>query len=328
MFAVQLKFIILTISTIILAGCNSMMPSKPKALHPFVSPQEVIVKKNLNLENGQAKEYVYVWDAARQHLEPQSLYPRTVLSQYCHEQGGKFSLLHRSRLSLVKENAQRSSLNKNRYVTQGIGAYQCHLSSQTQKNWIVSIEPVSERQQDKKGTRAVRLLTQMFTLNEAHNFYQANKTASKVRKPGNDKAEAKTTVKEVEKADLDKKETDKQENRVSLEQPAVVTRRKVETPQQQQMKLYVVARRDINSGKNLNNACNNAQRAYNYGKLQGTEGTRVYTESGMLVARCLNAIPAYANRFPNSKAQAKRMLQNLATNYNHSGAKNMLKQIN
>src|SRR5690606_21902605 len=110
-------------------------------------------------------------------------------------------------------------------------------------------EPVYEHQQDKKGTRAVRLLTQMFTLNEAHNFYQANKTASKVRKPGNDKTEAKTTVKEVEKADLDKKETDKQESKVPLEQPTIVTRRKAETPQQQQMKLYVVARRDINSGK-------------------------------------------------------------------------------
>src|SRR5690606_30898381 len=101
----------------------------------------------------------------------------------------------------------------------------------------------------------------------------------------------------------------------------------VETPQQQQMKLYVAARRDINSGKNLNNACNNAQRAYNYGKLQGTEGTRVYTESGMLVARCLNGIPAYANRFPNANTQAKRVLQNLSNNYNHNGAKNMLRQI-
>src|SRR5690606_22440160 len=197
-----------------------------------------------------------------------------------------------------------------------------------QINLIVSIKSVSERQQNKKGTLAVRLLTRMFTLYEANNMYQTHKSASKARKPGNDKAEAKTTVKEVEKADVDKKETDKQESKVPLEQPAVVTRRKVETPQQQQMKLYVVARRDINSGKNLNNACNNAQRAYNYGKLQGTEGTRVYTESGMLVARCLNGIPAYANRFPNSKAQAKRVLQNLATHYNHSGAKNMLKQIN
>jgi hypothetical protein len=93
------------------------------------------------------------------------------------------------------------------------------------------------------------------------------------------------------------------------------------------MKIYVAARRDINSGKNLNNACNNAQRAYNYGKLQGTEGTRVYTESGMLVARCLNSIPVYASRFPNAKAQSKRILQNLANNYNHAGAKNLLRQL-
>ena len=71
----------------------------------------------------------------------------------------------------------------------------------------------------------------------------------------------------------------------------------------------------------------NAQRAYNYGKLQGTEGTRVYTESGMLVARCLNSIPVYASRFPNAKAQSKRILQNLANNYNHAGAKNLLRQL-
>ncbi len=43
----------------------------------------------------------------------------------------------------------------------------------------------------------------------------------------------------------------------------------VETPQQQQAKLYVAARRDINSGRNQVAACNSAQRAYNYGRLPG-----------------------------------------------------------
>ena len=128
------------------------------------------------------------------------------------------------------------------------------------------------------------------------------------------------------------KEADKKEIKIPAVEPTVVAvpaarTTSIETPQQQQMKLYVAARRDINSGKNLNNACNNAQRAYNYGKLQGTEGTRVYTESGMLVARCLSSIPVYANRIPNSKVQAKRILQNLATNYNHTGAKNQLRQL-
>ena len=103
--------------------------------------------------------------------------------------------------------------------------------------------------------------------------------------------------------------------------------RVVETPQQQQTRLYVAARRDLNSGRNQINACNNAQRAYNYGKLQGAEGTRIYTESGMLVARCLMGVSNYRSRFPNSDAQAKRILQNLANNYNHAGAKNMLRDM-
>lgn len=99
------------------------------------------------------------------------------------------------------------------------------------------------------------------------------------------------------------------------------------TEQQQQMQYYVAARRDLGKGQNQVNACNNAQRAYNYGKLQGTDGTKVYTESGMLVARCLTSVPAYKNRFSNSKAQATRILQNLSNNYNHAGAKHMLGQM-
>lgn len=113
----------------------------------------------------------------------------------------------------------------------------------------------------------------------------------------------------------------KKESKPTAELPTAQPVKVVESPQQQQMKFYVAARRDLNSGKNQISACNNAQRAYNYGKLQGTEGTRVYTESGMLVARCLTSVPSYSNRFSNSKAQATRVLQNLAVNYNHSGAK-------
>ena len=43
-----------------------------------------------------------------------------------------------------------------------------------------------------------------------------------------------------------------------------------ETLQQQQLKSYVAARRDLNSGKISVAACN-AQRAYNYGRLEPTE---------------------------------------------------------
>lgn len=308
----KLKLIIPTICVASLAGCNSIQQMKSDMQHPYASPQELIVKRNLNQADGSAKEYVYSWEKSKQHLEPQSLYPRTTLSQYCHEQGGKFSLLYKSQLASVKDSAQKNRLSKNRYVTQGIGAYQCTMPQG--QNWIVSIEPIAERQLDKNNTtRVVRILSKLQSPAEARHFYQGHKTTTKSNKIV-EKNAAKTSVK------------DEKVEPTVVAVPAARTT-SIETPQQQQMKLYVAARRDINSGKNLNNACNNAQRAYNYGKLQGTEGTRVYTESGMLVARCLSSIPVYANRIPNSKVQAKRVLQNLATNYNHTGAKNQLRQL-
>lgn len=206
------------------------------------------------------------------------------------------------------------------------------------ENWIVSIEPVAERQAEKNSkTRSVRLLTRVMEPAEAHNFYQAAASTTKIsKKPVNlakTAATAKTSVatkpaaelKDHERKELAKVEAEKKESKpVTVAKPRASVN---ETPQQQQMKLYVAARRDINSGRNLNNACNNAQRAYNYGKQQGTEGTRVYTESGMLVARCLTGISTYSSRFPNAKGQAQRVLNGLATQYNHAGAKNMLKQM-
>ena len=103
--------------------------------------------------------------------------------------------------------------------------------------------------------------------------------------------------------------------------------RVVETPQQQQTRLYVAARRDLNNGRNQINACNNAQLAYGYGRLRGNTGVNAYAESGMLVARCLTSIPAYSRRFNNADDRAKKILQNLASSYNHAGAKQMLKQL-
>ena len=323
-----------------MAGCNSVSRLKSGVLHPFASPEELIAKRALNQRDGSAKDYIYLWGQAQKNNSTQAMYPRSILTQYCHEQGGKFSLLYRSNFNAVADPAQRKRLSTNRGVVQGSGAYQCRMDGLAE-SWIVSIEPVFERQVDKTSqNRSVRLLTKLMSATEARNFYLAankntvatqKKTAASIKTPVTKSTnELKESArKEQERKELERKELERKE----LEKKQIATRvvpvraSVVETPQQQQMKLYVAARRDINSGKNLNNACNNAQRAYNYGKLQGTEGTRVYTESGMLVARCLNGIPAYANRFPNAKAQAKRVLQNLSNNYNHSGAKNMLRQI-
>src|SRR5690606_2739596 len=133
-------------------------------------------------------------------------------------------------------------------------------------------------------------LFRSMSLSQAKNFYRPTKARVAVEKttPASIKTTtppktpaAKTTneLKESARKELERKEAEKKQLAAASARAAVA-----ETPQQHQMKIYVAARRDINSGKNLNNACNNAQRAYNYGKLQGTEGTRVYTESGMLVA--------------------------------------------
>nr|WP_034438237.1 hypothetical protein [Acinetobacter sp. CIP 51.11] len=306
---------------------------KSEVLHPFASPEELIAKRALNQRDGSAKDYVYLWGQAQKNNTTQAMYPRSILTQYCHEQGGKFSLLYKSNFSAVADVSQRKRLSANRGVVQGSGAYQCRMDDLTE-SWIVSIEPTSERQVDKTSqTRSVRLLTQVMTPSQAKNFYRPTKARVAVEKttpaliktmtpPKTPAAKTTNELKESARKELERKEAEKKQLAAASARAAVA-----ETPQQHQMKIYVAARRDINSGKNLNNACNNAQRAYNYGKLQGTEGTRVYTESGMLVARCLNSIPVYASRFPNAKAQSKRILQNLANNYNHAGAKNLLRQL-
>lgn len=347
-FAVKLKVIILIIGAAGLAGCNSVNRLKSEVLHPFSSPEELIAKRALNQRDGGAKDYVYLWGQAQKNNTTQAMYPRSILTQYCHEQGGKFSLLYKSNFSAVADVAQRKRLSANRGVVQGSGAYQCRMDDLTE-SWIVSIEPTSERQVDKTSqTRSVRLLTQVMSPSQAKNFYRPTKArvpleqtksasiktttppktpAAKATNELKESARKELERKELERKELERKELEKKEAEKKQLAAASARATVAETPQQYQMKIYVAARRDINSGKNLNNACNNAQRAYNYGKLQGTEGTRVYTESGMLVARCLNSIPVYASRFPNAKAQSKRILQNLANNYNHAGAKNLLRQL-
>ena len=304
------KIIFVAGFSLILVGCATTGGSKTESYVGYDSPQDVIVKKQLNADT-RAKSYVYDW-GKNSNYEPQSLYPRKYFAGYCQAKNGKFSLLHKSQLSQVKDAAQRRRLEASGNVKQGIGAYQC-----VQKNgerWIISIEPYAER---KEGNgRAVLLLSKVMSTAEAQRFYRQ-------------KAETTTTRKVTESKNKNQKNDTKDElddlpeaAPIAKPEPTVQL-----TPQQQQSRLYVAARRDINSGKNIINACNSAQRAYNYGKLPGAEGTRIYTESGMLVARCLTSQPSYSNRFPNAKGQAKRILQNLVKNYNHAGAKNMLNQI-
>ena len=304
----------------LLFGCATVDQYSPNSVKHFASPQELIVQKKLNQPNGAAKEYVYYWGPQRKEQPAESMLPRKYLGSYCQSQNGRLTLAYKSSMSLVKSAWSKKLLNSYRDVKQGIGAYRC--VGNHGENWIVSIEPVTERQLEQRGeARVVSLVTKIMSEDEARRFYRATSESTKAAPkavPSNPKTINKTKVAEVKEKPEEKKEP------VAA---AVKTApsRVVETPQQQQTRLYVAARRDLNNGRNQINACNNAQRAYNYGKLQGAEGTRIYTESGMLVARCLTGVSNYRSRFPNSDAQAKRILQNLANNYNHAGAKNMLR---
>lgn len=306
----------------LLFGCATVDQYSPNSVKHFASPQELIVQKKLNQPNGAAKEYVYYWGPQRKEQPAESMLPRKYLGSYCQSQNGRLTLAYKSSMSLVKNAWSKKLLNSYRDVKQGIGAYRC--VGNKGENWIVSIEPVAERQLEQRGeARVVSLLTKIMSEDEARRFYRATSESTKAAPkavPSNPKTINKTKVAEVKEKPEEKKEP--VAAAVKTAPPRVV-----ETPQQQQTRLYVAARRDLNSGRNQINACNNAQRAYNYGKLQGAEGTRIYTESGMLVARCLMGVSNYRSRFPNSDAQAKRILQNLANNYNHAGAKNMLRDM-
>jgi len=308
---------------IALHGCTSMDSLSSDSVKNFTSPQELIAQKNINHANGQAKEYVYDWGAKQSNNEAQSLYPRKYLTHYCSAKGGKFALLYKSSMSLVKDASAKKRLSGNSHVKQGIGAYKCVQNNG--QSWIVSIEPTAERKfTDGSETRVVSLQSKVMTVQESQKFYKNISTDTVVKKSAVNNQTVKTTT---SKAAITKESEIKKEEKPVVESPVKPVEKALDTPQQQQLKSFVTARRDLNKGQNQLNACNNAQRAYNFGKLPNAGGTNVYAESGMLVARCLTSVPSYSSRFSNSKAQAKNILQNLANNHNHAGAKHMLKQL-
>ncbi len=231
-------------------------------------------------------------------------------------------------MSLVKDSSAKKRLSGNSHVKQGIGAYKCVQSNG--QSWIVSIEPTAERKlADGTETRVVSLQSKVMTAQESQKFYKSISSDTVVKKnPVNNQTVKTTTSKAViaKESEVKKDIEVKKEEKPVVEAPKPVEKT-VDTPQQQQLKAFVTARRDLNKGQNQLNACNNAQRAYNFGKLPNAGGTNVYAESGMLVARCLTSVPSYSSRFSSSKAQAKSVLQNLANNHNHAGAKHMLKQL-
>lgn len=337
------KALILTGSMVSVAlhGCTSIGGFSSNSLQQFSSAQELIDKKNINAANGAAKEYVYYWDPKQSNQEIQSSIPKKYLSSYCSAKNGKFSQLHKSSMSLIAASWTKKLLSSYSSVHKEIGAYQC--VQQDGQRWMVSIEPVAERKLESSAeTRVVSLQTRIMSTDELKKLYggSISNTSSKTAKVDNQNNKATMVNTTAHKKAEEKKASQlANQNRNPpveivakvpekiLETPVKPVEKIVDKPQTQQMKLYVAARKDLNKGQNQIDACNSAEKAYNYGRLYGSSGVNAYAESGILVARCLTSVPAYSRRFSNPKARATSILQNLANNQNHTGAKHMLSQL-
>lgn len=307
-----------------LHGCTSINGLTSESFTQYTSPQEVIDKKNINDNNSSAKEYVYYWGPQQGGTEVQSLIPKSYLSRFCAAKDGKFSQIQKSSISLVKDIWSKKLLNTYSSVKQGIGGYQCKQSDGQQ--WYVSIEPISERKLDHTETRVVYLQTKLVSLDELKKLYAKTNTLPAVqeKKPSVNNAKNTTSTKAPPPV---KVVEEKKPVLPPVEEEKPPVEKVVLSPQLQQMQLYASARKDLGRGQNQINACNNAERAYGYGRLRGASGINVYAESGVLVAKCLTSVPSYSRRFSNPQDRAKRILQNLSTNQNHAVAKYMLKQM-
>ena len=307
-----------------LHGCTSINGLTSESFNQYTSPQEVIDKKNINDKNSSTKEYVYYWGPQQGDKEIQSLLPKQYLSRFCAAKGGKFSQVQKSSMSLVKDIWSKKLLNTYSSVKQGIGGYQCKQSDGQQ--WYVSIEPISERKLDHTETRVVHLQTKLVSLDELKKLYAKTNTLPAVQEKKPTVNNAKNTASSKAPPPV-KVVEEKKPVLLPVEEEKPPVEKVVLSPQLQQMQLYASARKDLGRGQNQINACNNAERAYGYGRLRGASGINVYAESGILVAKCLTSIPSYSRRFSNPQDRAKRILQNLSTNQNHAVAKYMLKQM-
>lgn len=328
----------------VLQGCTTMNTSTSDAFKQYASAQELIDKHNINENNSASKEYVYDWGSKQSDQQVQSLTPKSYLSRYCNAKGGHFSQVQKSTMSSVKDIWAKKLLNTYSSVKQGIGAYQC--TESTGQQWYVSIEPLSERKLDQTGTRVVNLQSKVLSLDELNKFYNNKSNMAAVAQEKKSKnshsksSDAKSTdikTNNLKNAAINNVAKNTPVKVMEEKKPVAAVTEEVKeksqpektitTPQSQQMQLYISARKELGRGQNQINACNNAERAYNYGRLHGTSGINVYAESGVLVARCLTNVPSYSQRFSNPQDRAKRILQNLAGNQNHAVAKHMLKQI-
>lgn len=293
-------------------------------LKHFSTPQEMLAKKQINAPNGTAKEYMYEQGPGRSHQPLPVVIPKTYFNNYCLGKEGKLTLLYKSTMPLLQDYWARKLLSTYGSVTQAIGAYQCQ--QRDGQRWIVSIEPVAERKLNERSeARVVSLYSQLLSPEAARQLYKTtvgpNSTA--VKKPKQTAPDNKALL---AKPAAPKDGELKKEPKAAVE-PAKIPVTVAETAQQQQLKYYVAARQNFKPGKNQLAACNAAEKAYSYGKLYHSNGTNIYAESGVLVARCLNSVPAYRSKFSNPRQRAAGILQDLATHQNHAVAKHLLTQL-
>lgn len=303
-----------------MVGCASTGTQGPKWGADFNSVQEVITKQNLNQANNTPKEYVYDWGLNGSGKAVQSPLPKQTLQSYCQAKNGKFTHLHKSNVPLIKESWTKRLLLSYSAVKDNIGAFRC--VEKSGNDWIVSVEPVSERKLENKDTRVVNLMTKVMSVNEANNFYGKRTETVAATKP------TKPTPVKPNVAKVEPKEETKVVEPVV--EKAVVEPEKTEvklTTQQQQQRLYSEGRRNLNQGVNQLAACNQLERAYNLGRFYNSSGPNIYIESGVLVAKCLTTVPAYQKKFGNPKLRAKNILQGIVKSSNHRVAKSMLEQL-
>ncbi len=209
-------------------GCNHLGGFSSDSNNNYASAQALIDQKNLNAANGGAKEYVYDWGQQQNSSETQALYPRKYLGNYCHAKGGKFALLYKSNLHLVKDQAQKKRLNTNSQVKQGVGAYQCIMADE---RWIVSIEPTAEGKLDSNTkARTVSLQTRVLSADEAKQFYKNGGFSASEKKSAKTATSTKSNKAESSK-DIDKKEAEKKkDNKPAAEVAQTASAAVVETP--------------------------------------------------------------------------------------------------
>ena len=329
--------------TLTLPACTAIHQFSSQNLQNYHSPAQVIQQLHLNQNDGSPKEYVYYWDPAQGQQPVQSLQPKNYLHSFCQAKGGQLKLLHKSSMRQVQASWSRKLLSTYSNVQQGIGAFQC--LQKDGQSWIVSIEPSAERKQGNNETRVVALLSKVMSPAEVVQFYGQNQSSTASLYGQNNRGqnavlnqkqdERKLAEKKLEdkKAEEKRKADEKRKNEELKKAEELKARKQAElaqiadTPQMQQMKLYVEARKGLSRGQNQFEACNTAERAYQYGRLRGASGINAYAESGVLVARCLISVPAYSRRYSQPKQRAIQILQPLAQNYNHTGARQMLLQI-